>query len=64
MTELDELKQTLTPRGQQVLEDTVDRKGEEWVLENKELILAQAELVGLTTEEPSDEPRVANDDGL
>ena len=50
MTELNELKQKLTPRGQQILEKTVKRKGEEWVLEHQEGVLLQAELVGMTTE--------------
>lgn len=50
MTELDRLKQKLTPSGQQILEKTVERKGEEWVLEKQETILVQAKLVGMTEE--------------
>lgn len=50
MTEINGLKQKLTPRGQEVLEKTVERKGEEWVEENSDMILAQAEMVGMTEE--------------
>lgn len=47
MTDLSELKQQLTPRGKKILEATIERKGEEWVAENKDLILAQARQVGM-----------------
>lgn len=50
MTDLSDLKKKLTPRGQQILEKTVERKGEEWVEEHKDLILAQAKMVGHRTE--------------
>jgi hypothetical protein len=48
MTELSEMKQKLTPRGRQILDQTVQRKGQKWVEENSDLILSQAELVGMT----------------
>jgi hypothetical protein len=51
MTELADLKQKLTPNGRQILEKTVERKGEKWVKENQEMVLAQAELVGMTNPE-------------
>jgi len=46
VSDLSELKKELTPRGQEILEETIDRKGEEWVAEHKDLILAQAKKVG------------------
>ena len=47
MTDLRDLRQKLTPKGQQILEATVGRKGEEWVEENADLVLAQARMVGM-----------------
>jgi len=46
MTDLSRLKEKLTPEGQEILEETIDRKGEEWVAEHEDLILAQAKKVG------------------
>jgi hypothetical protein len=50
MTDLSGLKQKMTPGGRQILEETVERKGEEWVEQNADLILAQAKKVGLRAE--------------
>jgi hypothetical protein len=47
MTDLRDLRQQLTPKGQQILEDTIDRKGEEWVEDHADLVLAQARKVGM-----------------
>ncbi|ACV10285.1 hypothetical protein Huta_0096 [Halorhabdus utahensis DSM 12940] len=47
MTDLRDLRQQLTPEGQQILEETVERKGEEWVREHADLVLAQARKVGM-----------------
>lgn len=49
MTDLRDLKQQLTPEGQQILEATVERKGEEWVEDHADLVLAQARKVGMVT---------------
>lgn len=46
MTDLSDLKEKLTPKGQEILEETIERKGEKWVMENEDLILAQAKKVG------------------
>ena len=46
MTNLSDLKEQLTPQGQEILEETIERKGEEWIVENRDLILAQAKKVG------------------
>ncbi|QSG16354.1 hypothetical protein [Halapricum desulfuricans] len=46
MTDLSSLKEKLTPKGQDLLEVTIDRKGKEWVAEHEDLILAQAKKVG------------------
>jgi len=46
MTDLRNLKQKLTPRGREILENTINEKGEEWVAEHEDLILAQAKKVG------------------
>lgn len=47
MTDLRDLRQLLTPEGQQILEDTVERKGEEWVENHADLVLDQARKVGM-----------------
>ena len=47
MTGLRDLRQQLTPRGRQILEDTVERKEEEWVKDHADLVLAQARKVGM-----------------
>jgi hypothetical protein len=48
MTDLSDLKQKLTPRGQEILESTIEERGEEWVAEHESLVLAQARKVGMT----------------
>lgn len=47
MTDLRDLRQKLTPEGQQILEETVERKGEVWVEDHADLVLAQARKVGM-----------------
>lgn len=47
MTDLRNLRQQLTPEGQQILDETVERKGEEWVEDHADLVLAQARKVGM-----------------
>jgi hypothetical protein len=47
MTDLSDLKQKLTPRGQEILESTIEERGEEWVAEHESLVLAQAKKVGM-----------------
>jgi hypothetical protein len=51
MTDLSGLKQKMTPRGRQILEQTIERKGAEWVKEHEDLVLAQAWMVGMAAEE-------------
>jgi hypothetical protein len=51
MTDLSDLKRQLTPKGREILKKTIKEKGEEWVAEHEDLILAQAKKVGHHTEQ-------------
>jgi hypothetical protein len=51
MTDLSDLKRKLTPKGREILKETIKEKGEEWVAEHEDLILGQAKKVGHHTEQ-------------